>query len=156
MKITYILVAAAVTAGGMIATIKVPNTKGSERILADYRSNPQLTIRRIETAIFECVPDSAKSPVGLKFTKGVIAPLYLSIVDLRLQGAQKDTVSAQVQKWIITYHPKLLTDLPDGEFLELVGLLQAMGEDKVENCILASTTSNKGADLKVEDWGLRS
>lgn len=156
MRVLFILVATVIVAGGLIATIKVPNVEDTKRILANYRDDPQTTVQRLESAIFQCVPESAKSATGTRFTKAVIAPFYVKVVDLRMQGVPKDSFSAQIQKWIIENHPELLTSLPDRDFLELVGYLKRIGEDEVENCILSSAMSSDrivkgGAD----NWELR-
>ena len=145
MRVIFILAAAAIGAGGLISTIKVPNVTGSKQVLTSYRADPQRTLKQLETAIFECVPDSTKSPVGVQFTGTVIAPFYVKILDLRIEGPHKDTFSAQLQKWIVANHPQLLTDLPDKDFLELVGYLDKIGDDDVENCILSSATSKSSS-----------
>jgi hypothetical protein len=155
MRIFFILIATAAAVGGLVFTLKVPNIKGSERVLANYRANPLNTMKKIETAIFECIPDTAKSAVGVKFTRELIAPLYIKIVDLRLQGVPKETASAQIQKWIVTNHPKLLTELPDKDFLELSGYLKTIGNDDVENCIISSAALKDGVDIKADEWDLR-
>lgn len=98
MRVLFILAATVVVAGGLIATIKVPNVEDTKRILANYRDDPQTTLQRLESAIFQCVPDSTKSATGTRFTKAVIAPFYMKIVDLRMEGAPKDSFSAQIQK----------------------------------------------------------
>jgi hypothetical protein len=156
MRVLFILVATVMVAGGMLATIKVPNVEDSKRILANYRDDPQTTLRRLESAIFQCVPDSAKSATGTRFTQAVLAPFYVKIVELRMERAPKDSFSAQIQKWIITNHPELLTSLPDKDFLELVGYLKKIGEDDVENCILSAAMSSEGG-IKggVDHWELR-
>ncbi|MCI9868438.1 hypothetical protein RHIZ_20950 [Rhizobium skierniewicense] len=156
MRVLFILAATVVVAGGLIATIKVPNVEDNKRILANYRDDPQTTLQRLESAIFQCVPDSAKSATGTRFTKAVIAPFYMKIVDLRMDGAPKDSFSAQIQKWIITNHPELLTSLPDKDFLELVGYLKKIGEDDVENCILsAAMSSDRSVRGGADNWQLR-
>lgn len=156
MRLLFIVSAIALLTGGVIATIKVPNKGGSERVLSSYRANPQKTLSLLEAAIFECVPESAKSPIGVQFTKTVIAPFYVKIVDLRMEGAPKDAFGAQLQKWIISNHPKLLTDLPDKDFLTLVSLLKRVGEDDTENCILSSSTAERSrAEMDANEGGLR-
>ena len=156
MRVLFILVATVVVAGGLIATIKVPNVEDTKRILANYRDDPQTTLQRLESAIFRCVPDSAKSATGTRFTKAVIAPFYVKVVDLRMEGAPKDSFSAQIQKWIITNHPELLTSLPDKDFLELVGYLKKIGEDDVEDCILSAAMSNdRSVSGGADNWELR-
>ena len=124
-------------------------------MLASYRADPKTTLGNVEVAIFECVPDSAQSPVASKFVREVITPFFIKIVDLRTQGVSKDGISAQMQKWIINEHPKLLTDRPDEHFAELIGVLKKIGEDDVENCILASAASGVAAGVRAEEWGLR-
>ena len=96
MRVLFILVATVMVAGGLIATIKVPNVEDNRRILANYRDDPQTTLQRLESAIFKCVPDSAKSATGTRFTKAVIAPFYVKVVDLRLAGAARESFSAQI------------------------------------------------------------
>jgi hypothetical protein len=140
MRLLFVLAAAALVAGGLIATMKVPNVRGTERMLASYRADPLGTSKRLQAAIFECVPDSARSPVGIQFTKTVITPFYVKTLHLRMEGASKDTFRAQIGKWIMTNHPKLLTTLPEKDFLELLGYSKKIGEDEVENCILSSAT----------------
>jgi hypothetical protein len=140
MRVLFILATTAVVAGGLIATIKVPNVRSSERVLASYRADPQTTLKRLETAIFKCVPDSAQSAVGVTFARPFIAPFYLEIAKLRMEGTPRDRIATHLQSWIPINHPKLLTDLPDKDFRELIGYLQTIGEDDVENCILSSTT----------------
>ncbi|RYG85314.1 MAG: hypothetical protein EON58_23155 [Alphaproteobacteria bacterium] len=156
MRVLFILVATVMVAGGLIATIKVPNVEDNRRILANYRDDPQTTLQRLESAIFQCVPDSAKSATGTRFTKAVIAPFYVKVVDLRMAGAARESFSAQIQKWIINNHPELLTSLPDKDFLELVGYLKKIGDDDVENCILsAAMSSDRNVRGGVDNWELR-
>jgi len=156
MRILFILAATAVVAGGLIATVKVPNVKGSERVLVSYRADPQWTLKRVEAAIFTCVPNSTQTPNGVRFIETVIAPLLIRTLELRMEGASKDIFNAEFQKWIATKHPELLTSLPDKDFLELAGYLQKIGDDEVENCVLSSTMSN---DRTIETgpmkWALR-
>lgn len=142
MRILFIIAATAAVAIGVIATIKVPNVEDSKRVLANYRADPQTTLKRLEVAIFECVPDSAKSATGIRFTTTIIAPFYVKAVELRSDGTTEDSFRAQIQKWIITNHPQLLTSLPDKDFLELISYLTKIGEDETENCILSSATSS--------------
>jgi hypothetical protein len=155
MRILIVIGAAAVVIGGAVATFKVPNTAGQQRVLASYQADPKTTLLGIETAIRKCVPGVAQSRVGMSFTKSVIAPLYVQLLHLRKEGADKAAISTQMQKWIINEHPKVLTGLPDKEFLELVSYLKKMGEDDVENCILsaASEPANLGDDAS--RWNLR-
>jgi hypothetical protein len=156
MRVLFILVATVMAAVGLIATIKVPNIEDSKRILANYRDDPQETLQRLESAIFQCVPNSADSAIGTRFTKAVIAPFYLKVVDLRFEGASKENVKAQMQKWITTKHPELLTSLPDQDFLELVGYLKEIAEDDVENCILsAAVSSERSVRVGADNWDLR-
>ncbi|WEZ84029.1 hypothetical protein P6U16_04740 [Rhizobium sp. 32-5/1] len=151
-----ILAAMAVIAGGLFTTLKVPNTRGVERILASYRADPQATLKRLETAVFQCVPESADSPVGMKLTGTVIVPFYVKALDLRMKGATRDAFGAELQKWIVAHHPKLLTDLPDKDFLELFGYLKRIGEDDVENCILSpARRDDGGTELRTNTWDLR-
>lgn len=156
MRVLFILVATVMAAVGLIATINVPNIEDSKRILANYRDDPQETLQRLESAIFQCVPNTAKSATGTRLTGAVIAPFYLKIVDLRIEGAPKDSFGVQVQKWITTNHPELLTSLPDEDFLELVGYLKEIAEDDVENCILSAAVSSDGSLRRSADnWDLR-
>lgn len=156
MRVLSIVVATVIVAGGLIATIKVPNVDDTKQILANYREDPQTTLQRLESAIFQCVPDSAKSATGTRFTKAVIAPFYVKIIDLRLEGPPNGSFSAQIQKWIISNHPELLTSLPDEDFLELVGYLKKIGEDDVENCILsAAMSSDRSVRGGAGNWELR-
>ncbi|MBB4006438.1 hypothetical protein [Allorhizobium taibaishanense] len=156
MRVIFVFAAVALVVGGVIATIKVPNVRGAERVLANYRADPQGTSKRLQAAISECVPDSAKSPIGMQFTKTVITPFYVKTLDLRMEGASRDTFSAQLQKWIIANHPTLLTTLPDRDFLELIGYLKKIGEDDVENCILSSAMSGDSSiETSSNKWSLR-
>ncbi len=155
MRVFFILIATAAAAvGGLAFTLKVPNIKDSERVLANYRAAPLDTMRKIETAMFACIPDMAKSAVGVKFTRDLLAPLYIKTVDLRLQGVPKETANAQIKRWIVTNHPKMLTDLPDKDFLELSGYIKTIGNDDVENCIISSATLKGRVDIKAHEWDL--
>ena len=154
MKTVYVLIATIVTVG-LVATVKVPNTRGNEQLIASYRADPKATLRNVEAAIFECVPDSAQSPVASKFVRKVITPYFIKIVDLRSQGVAKDGIIAQMEKWIIDEHPELVTDRPDEHFAVLMGVLKKIGEDDVENCILASAASAEIVGVRAEKWDLR-
>ncbi|TCL74857.1 hypothetical protein [Rhizobium sp. BK251] len=155
MRILIVIGAAAAVIGGTVATFKVPNTAGQQQVLASYQADPKATLLSIETAILECVPGIAQSRVGMSFTRSVIAPLYVHLLHLRKEGADKAAISAQMQKWIVNEHPKVLTGLPDKEFLELVSYLKKTGEDDVENCILSAVSkpANLGGDAS--RWNLR-
>lgn len=156
MRVIFILAAGAAVAFGLIATTKVPNLEDSKRVLANYRADPQATLQRLEAAIFLCVPDSAKSDTGIRFTKTIIAPFYVKAVELRLDGSNKESFIEQIQKWIKTTHPQILTSLPDEEFLELISYLTNIGEDETENCILSSATSNvRSVESGANSWQLR-
>ena len=156
MRVLFIVAATLIVAGGLIATIKVSNIGDTKRILANYRDDPQRTLQRLESAIFQCVPDSAKCATGARFTKAVIAPFYMKVVDLRMEGASKDSFIAQIQKWVIADHPELLASLPDKDFLEMVGYLKKIGEDDVENCILSAAISRDRSFTEGADrWELR-
>ncbi|MGE6783620.1 hypothetical protein ACQKGL_13965 [Ensifer adhaerens] len=154
MKTAYILIATILTVG-LVATIKVPNTRGNERLIASYRADPKTTLGNVEAAIFECVPDSAQSPVASKYVREVITPYFIKIVDLRSQGVSNDGIIAQMEKWIIDEHPELVTDRPDEHFAVVIGVLKKIGEDDVENCILASAASSKVVAVEAEEWDLR-
>ena len=138
MRVIFVLTATAVIAIGLFFTIKVPNTRDSERLLVSYNADPKKTLKRVEAAIFECVPGSGKSVVGAKYTGPFIAPLYIKVVSLRMEKISKDTMSARLQNWIKTNHPKMLTDVPDKDLLELLSYSEAIADDDVENCILSS------------------
>ncbi|WP_105385255.1 hypothetical protein [Neorhizobium alkalisoli] len=139
MRIFLVLAAAAVVSGGLISVIKVSNVNGSERLLKSYRTDPQKTLMQIESAIFECVPGSAQSSTGSRFAGAFLAPFYVKIVALRMERVSRETIGAQVQKWIKASHQKILS-LPAKDFLELMGYLKALEEDDVENCILSSAS----------------
>lgn len=137
MRVLLVLAAAAVVSGGLMSTIKVSNINGSDRLLESYRTHPQSTLTRIESAIFECVPGSARSTIGLRFARAFMAPFYVKIVALRMEGVSRETISAQIQDWIKTSHQQILS-LPAHDFLELMGYIKQIEEDAVENCILSS------------------
>ena len=154
MKTAYILIPTILTVG-LVATIKVPNTRGNEQLIASYRADPKTTLGNVEAAIFKCVPDSAQGPVASNFVRKVITPYFIKIVGLRSQGLPKDDIIAQMQNWIIDEHPELVTDRPDEHFAVLIGVLKKIGEDDVENCILASAASAEVVGVEAEEWDLR-
>ncbi len=155
MRIFLIMAAAVALIGGAVATIKVPNVRSQERVLARYRANPDATLISMRAAILKCVPGIAQSRVGTHSVGTVILPLYVKILHMRQDGADRTTISTQVRKWIANDYTKLLANIPDKDFLELVSYIKAMGEDDIENCILDAASETGNLNETTKGWGLR-
>ncbi|WP_075292200.1 hypothetical protein [Pararhizobium arenae] len=156
MRVIFVLTAAALVTAGLFVTMKIPNVKAVERLLTSYRADPEETSKRLEAAVLECTPGIAESPIGIDFAKTIITPLYVNTLELRIKGASKSNFNLQLQEWIKTNHPELLTALPDRDFRELVGYLKKVGEDDVENCILSSAISGESVmKTSSNKWDLR-
>lgn len=137
MRAIFILATVAVVAGGLLYTIKLPDTESSKQLLSNYQKDPEKTLQKVESGIATCVPGIAKSRVGTRFTRSLIAPMYLKVVDLRVNGNRGDDFDDIMKKWISANHPDVLA-LPDAEFLELAQYLKSIGDDDIEICILSS------------------
>lgn len=155
LRILLIIAAVIVLIGGAVATIKTPNVRAQERVLARYKVNPDTTRASMRTAILKCVPGIAQSRVGPRFTGSVIVPLYVKLLHMRQSGTDRQAISAQMRKSIIKDHLKLLDGLPDKDFLEMVGYVKKMGEDDIENCILDTVSEGAPLNENTKQWGLR-
>ncbi len=140
-------------AGGLLATIKVPNVRQSKQLLEMYRAEPAAMLERVAAAIFECAPQSAEGALGERYTKTFITPFYIEAVEYR-NSAQPIDGQAHMQKWMNENHANLFSQISEDDFADMLALIETIGVDDVENCILSSATS-KPKKIDAKRWELR-
>lgn len=150
MRTIFTLVGVAVVAGGLVATIQVPNSKGVTRVLETYQADPAATMKILENGILECAPEIAESPVGLRYVKTLLTPYYIKSVEMRAEGKSREAVVSGLLDWVKTNRPEVL-DLQRDELGQIAYYLKKIGNDDVENCVISSVRFGGQSDWKPSD-----
>lgn len=110
-----------------------------ERLLADYRANPEATLKKISAAFVACTDTIYGNRPAAAEIRDLAARLMLEAIDQRAQNVDEVDRKKRAVQLMERQLPAVKAKVADHEVDELLAYMRALGEDGVPSCVVSST-----------------